>query len=150
MGNIIRIKNGSTVPSNGTLSKGELGYKWPSNEAPGALYIGSEDGIINVTGSNAIFSTVGTGNTVQLANGESGSNIYPVIRGEDLIEEVPIEQGGTSATNVLDARENLSLNTPSFNGEIRLNNTITTSATSGLKIEYYTVSSQKRVRFMEI
>lgn len=150
MGNIIRIKNGSTAPSNGTLSKGELGYKWPSNEVPGALYIGSEDGIINVTGSNTIFSTVGTGNTVQLANGESGSNIYPVIRGEDLIEEVPIEQGGTSATNVLDARENLSLNTPSFNGEIRLNNTITTSATSGLKIEYYTVSSQKRVRFMEI
>lgn len=155
MGNIIKIKHGTSTPLPGSLKEYELGYKIEGSE-PAGLYIGTPNsGVVSLTGSNAIFSNPsssddGTGATSQLKNGESGANIYPVIRGGDLVEEVPIEQGGTSATNVLGARANFGLNTPSFEDEVRLSGTTTTSATAGMKMEYYTVSSQKRVRIMEI
>jgi hypothetical protein len=154
MGNIIKIKHGTLTPPTGSLEEYELGYKVEGSE-PAGLYIGTSNGVVSITGSNAIFSSPssgdsGTGATSQLKNGESGANIYPVIRGGDLVEEVPIEQGGTSATNVLSARANFGLNTPSFEDEVRLSDTTTTSATAGMKMEYYMVNSQKRVRIMEI
>ena len=81
MGNVIQIKRGAGKPSNGTLANGELGFDTTNKY----LYIGNS-----------------SKNTIPVKVEEANSAIA-------LSTTLPIDKGGTNATTVSDARNNLIL-----------------------------------------
>ena len=83
----------------------------------------------------------------------TGNTVYPQIVGSGAVEPVPIENGGTSASNTYDARDNLKLLEPTFGnmiiGTIVQGTDVSSTGQVG-KFDFYKVGDQARIRIMGV
>lgn len=157
MGNIIQIKRATGVlPSDTVLQPGEMAYVYTAEaDVPGALYIGDRTTSvppINIFQSNVACRLV-DGDVYELFDMATGNTVYPQIVGSGAVEPVPIENGGTGASNIYDARDNLKLLEPTFGnmiiGTIVQGTNVSTTGQVG-KFDFYKVGDQARIRIMEV